>query len=67
MEFLPARASKAMSRFNTLVFENEMAAAEKYLRAMIAADVDAAIVQDVGICRLIRGFRPISQSMPQRK
>jgi hypothetical protein len=35
------------------VFENELADAEKYLRAIIAAGVDAAIVQDVGICRLI--------------
>jgi len=41
-----------------LVFENEMAEAEEHLRAMIAAGVDAAIVQDVGICRLIRQLSP---------
>src|SRR5437762_9399313 len=35
-----------------------MAEAEQYLRTMIAAGVDAAIVQDVGICRLIRGLSP---------
>src|SRR5581483_3747485 len=32
--------------------------AEEYLRAIIAAGVDAAIVQDVGICRLIRQLSP---------
>ena len=54
MEFLHRRGVKGYVTFNTLVFENEMAEAEQYLRTMIAAGVDAAIVQDVGICRLIR-------------
>jgi putative protease len=58
MEFLHRRGVKGYVTFNTLVFENEMAAAEEYLRAIIAADVDAAIVQDVGICRLIRRLSP---------
>src|SRR5256885_10498143 len=44
--------------FNTLVFENELAEAEQHLRSIIAAGVDAAIVQDVGICRLIRQLSP---------
>ena len=54
MRFLHTRGVKGYVTFNTLVFENEMAEAEQYLRTMIAAGVDAAIVQDVGICRLIR-------------
>jgi putative protease len=54
MEFLHRRSVKGYVTFNTLVFANEMAEAEQYLRAIIAAGVDAAIVQDVGICRLIR-------------
>src|SRR2546425_7537494 len=54
LEFLHRRGVKGYLAFNTLVFENEMAQAEQYLRTMIAAGVDAAIVQDVGICRLIR-------------
>src|SRR6266478_9201575 len=54
MEFLHRRGVKGYVTFNTLVFENEMAQAGQYARAMIAAGVDAAIVQDVGICRLIR-------------
>src|SRR5258707_13020069 len=53
MEFLQRRGVKGYVTFNTLVCENEMAQAEQYARAMIAAGVDAAIVQDVGICRLI--------------
>ena len=58
MEFLHRRGVKGYVTFNTLVFANEMADAEQYLRAIIAAGVDAAIVQDVGICRLIRRISP---------
>src|SRR5690242_287375 len=58
MEFLHRRGVKGYVTFNTLVFENEMAQAEESLRAIIAAGVDAAIVQDVGICRLIRQLSP---------
>jgi putative protease len=54
MQFLHRRGVKGYVTFNTLVFENELEQAEKYLRTIIAAGVDAAIVQDVGICRLIR-------------
>lgn len=58
MELLHRRGVKGYVTFNTLVFENELAAAEEHLRAIIAAGVDAAIVQDVGICRLIRRLSP---------
>ena len=58
MEFLHRRGVKGYVTFNILVFENEMAEAEQYTRAMIAAGVDAAVVQDVGICRLIRQISP---------
>ena len=58
MEFLHRRGVKGYVTFNTLVFQNEIADAENYLRAIIAAGVDAAIVQDVGICRLIRQLSP---------
>src|SRR6266436_1047332 len=58
MEFLHRRGVKGYVTFNTLVFENEMAQAEQYARVMIAAGADAAIVQDVGICRLIRQLSP---------
>jgi putative protease len=58
LEFLHRRGVKGYVTFNTLVFENEMAEAEQHARAIIAAGVDAAIVQDVGICRLIRRLSP---------
>src|SRR5580658_6689381 len=58
MEFLHRRGVKGYVTFNTLVFANELADAEQFLRAIIAAGVDAAIVQDVGICRLIRSLSP---------
>src|SRR5665213_4364286 len=58
MEFLHRRGVKGYVTFNTLVFQNEIADAENYLRAIIAAGVDAAIVQDVGVCRLIRQLSP---------
>jgi len=54
VEFLHSRGVKAYVTFNTLVFENELLQSEEYLRCIISAGVDAAIVQDVGICRLIR-------------
>ncbi|MEL7476716.1 MAG: peptidase U32 family protein, partial [Cyanobacteria bacterium J06555_12] len=56
--WLHQRGVKAYVTFNTLTFADELAQAEQYLRAIIAAGVDAAIVQDVGICRLIRHLSP---------
>src|SRR5438045_9753557 len=58
MEFLHRRGCKGYVTFNTLVFENELGEAEQYLRTIIASGTDAAIVQDVGICRLIRRLSP---------
>jgi U32 family peptidase len=58
MEFLHRRGLRGYVTLNTLVFENELAEAEKYLRTMITAGVDAVIVQDAGICRLIRQLSP---------
>ena len=58
MEFLHRRGVRGYVTFNTLVFTDEVADAEEYLRSVIAAGVDAAIVQDVGVCRLIRRLSP---------
>src|SRR3954463_1670115 len=58
VEFLHSRGVKAYVTFNTLVFENELSQAKEYLRCIISAGVDAAIVQDIGICRLIRRLSP---------
>ena len=56
MSFLHSRSVKGYLTLNTLIFEGELAAAHELLREVIGAGVDAAIVQDVGVCRLIRGL-----------
>ncbi len=58
MAYLHSRGVKGYVTFNILVFSDEIADAEDFLRSIIAAGVDAAIVQDVGICRLIRKLSP---------
>ncbi|MEY4686956.1 MAG: hypothetical protein RIR76_979, partial [Verrucomicrobiota bacterium] len=58
MDYLHRRGVRGYVTFNTLVFTNELDEAADYLRTLIAAGVDAAIVQDVGICRLIRELSP---------
>ncbi|MEH1884511.1 U32 family peptidase [Nostoc sp.] len=58
MKFLHRRGVKGYVTVNTLIFPKELAEAQQYLRTIIAAGVDAAIVQDVGICRLIRHLSP---------
>lgn len=58
MQFLHRRGVKGYVTLNTLVFPQELTEAEQYLRTIIAAGVDAVIVQDIGICRLIRHLSP---------
>lgn len=58
MAYLHERGAKGYVTFNILVFENELQEAKEYLKAIIAAGVDAAIVQDAGVCRLIREISP---------
>jgi len=58
MEFLHRRGVRGYVTFNVLVFADELASAAEYLRSIIAAGVDAAIVQDIGICRIIRALSP---------
>lgn len=58
MAYLHRRGVKGYVTLNTLIFPKELTAAEHYLRSMISAGVDAVIVQDVGICRLIRHLSP---------
>jgi U32 family peptidase len=58
MAYLHRRGGRGYVTLNTLVFENELADAGQYLRTMIAAGVDAVVVQDVGLCRLIRQLSP---------
>lgn len=58
MAYLHGRGVKGYVTLNTLVFTAELAGVEQYLRSLITAGVDAAIVQDVGLCRLIRHLSP---------
>ncbi len=58
MAFLHERGVRGYVTFNTLVFADELEDAADYLRTIIASGVDAAIVQDIGICRLIRRLSP---------
>ncbi|ANV87062.1 U32 family peptidase [Picosynechococcus sp. PCC 7117] len=58
MAYLHRRGVKGYVTLNTLIFTSELAAVEQYLRSIIAAGVDAAIVQDVGLCQLIRQLSP---------
>jgi putative protease len=58
MSWLHSRGVRGYVTFNVLVFADEIDKAVDYLRRIIAAGVDAAIVQDVGVCRLIRSLSP---------
>ena len=58
MAYLHRRGVRGYVTFNTLIFTEELEEAAQTLRAIIAAGVDAAIVQDIGICRLIRRLSP---------
>ncbi|MEL6468373.1 MAG: DUF3656 domain-containing protein [Cyanobacteria bacterium J06623_4] len=58
MSFLHGRGVRGYITLNTLIFPQEVKAAAHYLRTVIAAGVDAAIVQDIGLCRLIRHLSP---------
>jgi putative protease len=57
-QFLHNRGVKGYVTFNTLVFADELRAAEDMLRPIITAGLDAVIVQDIGVCRLIRQLSP---------
>jgi U32 family peptidase len=58
MAFLHQRGVKGYLTLNTLIFPKELPAVEEYLKIAIRTGVDAAIVQDVGICRAIRHISP---------
>jgi len=58
MAWLHRRGVRGYLTFNTLVFQDEFGFAEEVLRSAILSGVDAAIVQDVGICRLVRRISP---------
>jgi len=56
--FLHRRGVKAYVTLNTLVFTDELAGIETIVRRVAAAGVDAVLVQDLGLVRLIRAITP---------
>src|SRR5579883_3171515 len=58
MALLHRRGVKGYVTLNTLVFTRELDDLEATLRELVAAGVDAVIVQDLGLCRLIRALTP---------
>jgi putative protease len=58
MAYLHARNVKGFLTFNTLIFSDELPAAVDYIRSIAAAGVDAVIVQDLGLARLIKAMAP---------
>lgn len=58
MAFLHSYGVKGFLTFNILVFENELADAQELIEACIDAGVDAVIVQDLGLVKLIRELSP---------
>jgi len=58
MDLLHRRGVKGYVTLNTLAFSRELPGLEAMVRAIAQAGVDAVIVQDVGLARLIRAVTP---------
>ncbi len=58
MDYLHAHNVKGFLTFNTLIFSDELESALEYIQAVASAGVDAVIVQDLGIAKLIHTLAP---------
>jgi len=58
MRWLHERGARGYVTMNTLVFDEELEAVERAIRACAAAGVDAVIVQDLGVAKLARAIAP---------
>jgi len=58
MAELHERGVQGFVTFNTLIFDEELAAAERYVRLFDDARVDAVIVQDLGVAAWMRELAP---------
>ncbi len=58
MALLHRRGVRGYVTLNTLVFPAELESVEATVRRLAASGVDALIVQDLGLCRLIRALTP---------
>ncbi len=58
MKFLHSRNVRGFVTLNTLIFSDELPAVADFVAAIASAGVDAVIVQDLGLVRLIRRLAP---------
>ena len=58
LRFLHAHGVRGYVTLNTLVFDDELALVERAIRACADAGVDAVIVQDLGVARMVRAIAP---------
>ena len=58
MAFLHGRQVRGYLTLNTLVFSDELPNVEAIVRRVAAAGVDAVLVQDLGLARLVRAICP---------
>ena len=58
MSELHRRGVKGYVTLNTLIFSDELAEVEALVRKIAEAGVDAVLVQDLGVARLIRAICP---------
>ncbi|MBB5040138.1 U32 family peptidase [Prosthecobacter dejongeii] len=58
MRFLHSHGVKGYCAFNVLIFTSELADAETQLRELEAAGVDAVIIQDLGLARMVKELAP---------
>ena len=58
MAYVKSRGRKAYVTMNVLVFDEELNVAEQLIRGVANAGVDAVIVQDVGVAKLIHRLAP---------
>src|SRR5262245_60492354 len=58
MAFLHERGVRGYVTLNTLVFPSELKAIEQHIVRLTEAGVDAVLVQDLGLVRLLRAVSP---------
>jgi putative protease len=58
IEFLHAHGLRAYCAMNTLIFPEELATAEEHIAFLAKSGVDALIVQDLGLARLLKAMAP---------
>jgi putative protease len=58
MRWLHEHGARGYVTLNTLVFDDELVAVEKAVRACAEAGVDAVIVQDIGVAKVVQSIAP---------